>query len=108
VARELHAAVEDESHLPGEREGHLVRLFELAGLQEIRSAELSVTREYESFEDWWVPFTLGVGPGGAYLAGLASDHATCLRDGCRARLGEGPFMLNAEAWAVRGAVRHSS
>jgi SAM-dependent methyltransferase len=108
VARELDAAVEDESHLPGAREGHLARLFKLAGLQEIHDAELSVTLEYESFDDWWMPFTLGVGPGGAYLARLASDHATGLRDGCRDRLGEGPFTLKAEAWAARGAVRRSS
>jgi SAM-dependent methyltransferase len=107
VARELDAAVVDESHLPGAREGHLARLFEVAGLLDIHDTELSVTREYESFEDWWVPFTLGVGPGGAYVAGLAPDHVTGLRDGCRDRLGEGPFMLRAEAWSVRGAVRHS-
>ena len=33
-----------------------------------------------SFEQWWEPFTLSVGPAGAYLASLAPDRRAVLRE----------------------------
>ena len=102
VARELEAEVEDESGLPGTREGHLAELFTAAGLRDVDDAVLSMTVEHPTFEDWWEPFTLGVGPAGAYVVSLGPDRLEELRERCRERLPEPPFALSAVAWAARG------
>ena len=61
---------DDESDLAGSRAGHLVELFEQAGLADVERGSVSVTLEFATFEEWWDPFTLGVGPAGAYVARL--------------------------------------
>lgn len=104
AARELDPEVEDESRLAGTREGDLAHLFESAGLREVEEAALSVSLEHATFEAWWEPFTLGVGPAGAHVAGLDSQHRAALRERCRAELPEAPFVLTACAWAARGVV----
>ncbi|MGH2445212.1 MAG: class I SAM-dependent methyltransferase [Candidatus Limnocylindria bacterium] len=102
AARELDPGVADESQLAGAREGHLAELFESAGLREIGQATLSVSLEHRSFEEWWEPFTGGVGPAGSYAAGLDPDRRAELRDRCHALLPDEPFVLTARAWAARG------
>ena len=102
AARELDPDVEDESELAGAREGHLTELFQAAGLHEIEDITLSVSVEHPTFEDWWEPFTLGVGPAGAYVAGLDPERREQLRERCQERLPAPPFVLSARAWATRG------
>jgi SAM-dependent methyltransferase len=104
AARELDPDVEDESRLAGAREGHLAQLFQAAGLHEIEESALSVHVEHPSFEDWWEPFTLGVGPAGAYAVGLDAKRQARLRELCREMLPAAPFALGARAWAARGLV----
>jgi len=104
AARELDPDVEDESRLAGAREGHLAQLFEAAGLHEIEESTLSVSVEQPSFDDWWEPFTLGVGPAGGYAAGLDAKRQAQLRELCRERLPAAPFVITARAWAARGLV----
>jgi hypothetical protein len=58
--------------------------------------------EHPSFDEWWEPFTLGVGPAGAYVAGLSATRRDQLRDLCKERLPQGPFVMPARAWAARG------
>ena len=102
AAHDLDLDVVDESHLPGARAGHLVELFETAGLREVRDTAFAVNLEHQSFEEWWEPYTLGVGPAGAYVAALDEEGRTALRERCRALLPEGPFTLTAHAWAASG------
>ena len=102
AARELDPDVADESDLPGTREGHLVELFDAAGLREVESTALSVHVEHATFDAWWEPFTHGVGPAGAYLASLDDDRAAALRDRCRREAPSAPFTITAVAWAARG------
>jgi SAM-dependent methyltransferase len=102
AARELDHEVEDESQLAGAREGHLTQLFQAAGLREIEESALSVSVEHPSFEDWWEPFTFGVGPAGSYVAGLNPRRLARLRELCREMLPPPPFLLTARAWAARG------
>ena len=102
AARELDSNVDDESELAGVREGHLTELFDAADLHEIEETHLAVSVEHSSFEDWWEPFKLGVGPAGAYAAGLDPRRQTELRERCRERLPAAPFVLTARAWAARG------
>jgi SAM-dependent methyltransferase len=102
AAHELDDDVMDESRLAGARAGHLLELFQAAGLRDVEDDSLSVGVEHPTFEDWWEPFTLGVGPAGAYAKGLDSERQAELRERCRALLPPAPFVLTARAWAARG------
>ena len=101
-ARELDPEVDDESKLPGVREGHLVELFEAAGLHKVEETVLWVSVEHATFEAWWEPFTKGVGPAGSYLASLSADRQLELRETCRTMVPTTPFVVTARAWAARG------
>jgi hypothetical protein len=92
----------DESRMSGAREGHLVELFEAAGLHDVRETVFTVRIEHQSFEEWWEPYTRGVGPAGAYVAALDEGRRALLRERCRALLPDGPFTLTAHAWAASG------
>jgi SAM-dependent methyltransferase len=104
AARELDPDLEDESHLAGAREGHLAELMHEAGLDRIEETVLSVTVRHPTFDEWWEPFTLGVGPAGAHAAGLDPEAQARLREGCRALLPAEPFAVTARAWAARGVA----
>jgi SAM-dependent methyltransferase len=105
VVRELDPAADDESDRAGVREGHLAELFTQAGLAGTQISTLTVRVHHDGFEQWWGPFTLGVGPAGAYLASLDPDRRAALRERCRRALPAGPFEVSATAWAAvsRGA-----
>lgn len=102
AARELDPDVDDESQLAGAREGHLGELFASAGLHQIEESALSASLEHASFDEWWEPYTRGVGPAGSYVAGLDAERQTDLRERCRTLLPDGPFVITALAWAARG------
>jgi len=102
AARELDPEVEDEAELAGSRRGHLAELLQEAGLEEIEESVLSVSVEHASFDEWWEPYTFGVGPAGAYLAKLDQERQTRLREHCRDAFPEGGLVLTARAWAARG------
>ena len=102
AAQALDPDAEGETHLAGTGEGQLAELFGEAGLDEVEDGTLTITVEHPTFEDWWEPFTLGVGPGGDYVSGLASDGVERLREECRRRLPGAPFAVNGRAWAARG------
>jgi ubiquinone/menaquinone biosynthesis C-methylase UbiE len=102
AARVLEPDVDDESELAGAREGHLRELFEAAGLGEVEDTAVTATVEHPTFEEWWEPFTFGIGPAGGFVAGLSSERRRELRELCRERLPVAPFTISARAWAVRG------
>lgn len=82
----------------------LSELWSATGLDEVEAGSLEVVEDYDGFDDYWEPFTAGVGPGGAYCASLSDGARDALREECRRRLGDpdGAFSLGARAWAVRG------
>ena len=100
AVRQLDPAAADESDLAGAREGHLARLFAQAGLEQAQATTLTVRVRHASFEQWWEPFTLGVGPAGAYAASLTPERRAELREQCRRLLPAGPFEVSATVWAV--------
>ncbi len=102
VARELDPEVDDESLLAGTRQGHLGELFAAAGLREVEETIVSAGLEHPSFDEWWEPFTRGVGPAGSYAASLDPERQAELRERCRTLLPAAPFVLTARAWAARG------
>ena len=104
-AHAIDPEARDESQLAGAREGHLSELFEAAGIRDIEQTTLSASLEHASFEEWWEPFTRGVGPAGSYLAGLDGERRLELRERCRTLAPDAPFVVSARAWAARGVVR---
>ena len=104
AVRELNPGVEDESKLAGAREGDLSKLFRTAGLHDIFETELWVSVEHPTFEDWWEPYMLGVGPAGDYIARLDEAGRARLQELCEQRLPAPPFEVRARAWAARGRV----
>jgi SAM-dependent methyltransferase len=104
AVRELDPEADDESSLAGVREGHLASLFTQAGLGGIQVTTLTVRVHHASFEQWWEPFTLGVGPAGAYVASLPPDRRSALRDQCRRQLPAGPIEISATTWAATGCA----
>jgi len=101
AVRELDPASEGYVHLAGATEGDLTRLFEQAGMTGVAEEPLTVRVEHATFEEWWEPYTLGVGPAGSYIAGLAPEAREELREKCRALLPEPPFTISASAWSAR-------
>jgi len=88
------------------RDGELSDLWRLAGLRDVQAAPLIVRASYADFEDLWSPFPMGVAPSGAFCRSLDEDRRIALRDSYRRHLGvsDGPFELDARAWAVAGIV----
>ena len=104
AARELDPDVDDESGLAGTHEGELGRLFDEAGVRETEETALAVSVTHPTFEEWWEPYTLGVGPVGVYVNRLSAEQRETLRERCRELLPEPPFVLEAKAWTARGVA----
>jgi SAM-dependent methyltransferase len=99
-AKDVDPEAHDERNMPGSREGHLAELATAAGLRDIRSTSLTVRVPMASFEEWWSPYTLGVGPAGTYVASLDDEDRRRLEARCRELLPVGPFEQEAGAWVV--------
>ena len=104
AARELDPGVSDESGLAGAREGHLGELFADAGLTSVQETTLASSVRFASFDVWWEPFTLGVGPAGVYAAALDEPARAELQARCRELLPAAPFTVDSAAWAARGTA----
>jgi SAM-dependent methyltransferase len=102
AVHDLDPAAPDESGLAGSRAGHLAQLFGDADLTVVLDSELTVTVRYTSVQQWWEPYTLGVGPAGAHVAALAEPEREALRRRCVELLPAAPFDIDATAWCVVG------
>jgi SAM-dependent methyltransferase len=96
----------DERHMKLTREGHLGDAWKKAGLTNVQEKPLVIEQSYTSFDDYWEPFLKGAGPAGAYVVALPEDRRQQLESRLRKRLlsgkSDGPFVLKARAWAVKG------
>jgi SAM-dependent methyltransferase len=101
AARDLDPGAHDESGGAGAQAGDLERLCAAAGLGSVDGSRLTVRVGMPTFEDWWEPFTLGVGPAGAYVASLGDSHRQALRERCTRLFPPAPFEVTASAWCVR-------
>ena len=82
----------------------LNQLWLAVGMDQVETDHLTVQTEYSDFEDFWEPFTLGIGPAGSYLAALEPGRREALRERLFEDLGSptDPITLRATASAVRG------
>jgi hypothetical protein len=84
----------------------LRRLFEGAGLGNVRTSSAVTHATYRDLDDLWQPIVAGIGPSGVYAQSLDAHHRQLLR-GEYAKLlgvGDGPFQLSARAWLASGDV----
>jgi SAM-dependent methyltransferase len=102
AVRRLDPDAPDESRATGANDGDLVGLFERAGLRQVSQAVLTVRIGFPTFQDWWEPFTLGVGPAGGYVATLDPESRDAVRAECERLLPEAPFAIEASAWTALG------
>jgi SAM-dependent methyltransferase len=98
------AESDERTRMPFDEPGELAALWRKAGLREVQDGEIVVSVPYSSFEELWKPFTLGVGPAGAYTTALHPDEREDLRREFQAQLRSpaGPFELSARAWYAVG------
>jgi len=101
AVRQLDPSSHGEADLAGTHDGELADLARRAGLADVAQHVLTVHRRFESFEDWWEPFTFGMGPAGAVVTALDDADRARLREACREQLpAQAPFELEARAWCV--------
>ena len=81
---------QDEALLSGAHEGHLTELFEAAGLRDVVEESIAVDRVHPTFEEWWEPYTYGVGPAGDYVRRLDEDARARLETVAREHMGDEP------------------
>jgi SAM-dependent methyltransferase len=91
---------------PMTRPGELEAAWCRAGFADVETAEFAIRMEFESFDDYWLPYTGKDGPGAAYVATL--DEQACIRltDAVRSAYLDGdldgPRSYVAVARAVKG------
>jgi len=101
---EVMPDADDEVARAGARRGQLAELLRGAGCADVEQSELAVSIRFASFEDWWEPYTLGVGPAGAQLARLDNETRDAVRRRCEELLPSGAFSIDAVAWAAKGTA----
>jgi hypothetical protein len=104
AARELDPGVAGERARAGVSEGDIAERFARAGLEDVVGGELEARADYADFDDFWQPFTFGVGPAGQHVAALPDDRRHALRELCRAAVPDGRFSLTARAWYACATV----
>ena len=78
-------------------------LWEQAGLRDVRTTQITVQREFASFEDYWSS-AAGSNMIRSMIDDLPADQKVALKENVRKRLeaGTGPFTVTARANAVMG------
>ncbi len=90
--------IEGEQRRAGTVEGDIADRLASAGLRDVTSGALEVSVDYTGFEDFWEPFTHGVGPSGQAFANLRDEQQAAVREAIRTGLPDGPFTLEARSW----------
>jgi hypothetical protein len=77
-------------------------------LRKFETKELVIPMEFSSFEDLWRIQSNAQGPVKPYISSLSEDRRQVLKERLRGEIfgtrPDGPFMLQAKAWAVKGTV----
>ena len=96
--RTVKPGLEGERERAGTAEGDIAERLKRVGARDVAAGSLEVSVHYSGFEDFWEPFTFGVGPAGQALASLEDDHKAAVREAIRAQLPAGSFSLDARSW----------
>jgi SAM-dependent methyltransferase len=86
--------------------GGLAALWAQCGLEEIKEADLVVSVEFASFDEFWLPHLEGQTHAGSYVKSLSADRRDALRERLRQDIfgtkPDGRFSIRAKAVAIRG------
>ena len=98
--------LDEGASMPFCKPDELGELLSGAGLAGVEVAPAVVSAGYDGFEDLWQPLEVGVGPSGAYVAGLSPESRAAFKEQLRHQLdvGDEPFRLQARAWIATGSV----
>lgn len=102
AVKEFDPDADDESEEPGARAGQLTELFRAAGMRDVVEDELHIAVPSATFQEWWQPLTLGVGPAGRYVQSLDPDGVNRIRRRCAELLPDTPIVIEATAWVASG------
>ncbi len=90
------------------KEGTIPALLVGSGLREVEETALNIQMNFDSFDNLWFNWLRGGGPPGSYIVKLSPEHKQALHDKVRQEVlkgrPDGPFTLQALAWAARGKV----
>lgn len=91
---------------PLTRPGELAAAWRAAGFTDVVETTLAIRMEFESFEDYWGPYSAKDGPQSDYVATLSDAQRERLREALRLAYldgeADGPRSYAALAWAVKG------
>ena len=106
AAREAGATATDEIERFGGRPGQVAQLWRDAGLRDVVDESLTVSADYEDFDELWTSFLGAAGPVGAHAVSLDEQQAAAVSAALHRRIGspDGPFTLTASAWYAAGVV----
>jgi SAM-dependent methyltransferase len=106
AARETDAFGPDEIERFGGRPGQLAQLWRDAGLRDVVDDSLTVSADYDGFDELWTSFLGAEGPIGAHAVSLDEQQAAAVSEALHRRIGspDGPFTLTATAWYAAGVV----
>jgi SAM-dependent methyltransferase len=106
AAREAGATGPDEIERFGGRPGQVAQLWRDAGLRDVVDESLTVSADYEDFDELWTSFLGAAGPVGAHVVSLDEQQAAAVSAALHRRVGspDGPFTLTASAWYAAGVV----
>ncbi len=90
------------------KEGTIRALLVESGLREVEETALTIQMNFDSFDDLWSDRLRGGGPQSSYIVKLSPENKQALHDKLRQEVlkgrPDGPFTLQARAWAARGKV----
>jgi ubiquinone/menaquinone biosynthesis C-methylase UbiE len=93
---------------PLTRPGELAAAWRAAGFTDVVETTLAIRMEFESFEDYWGPYSAKDGPQSDYVATLDEAQRERLREALRRAYldgeADGPRSYAALAWGVKGRV----
>jgi len=99
------AELNEGARFPFCTEAGLEEICKQAGLSGIAISLIEIETEFEDFDAFWMPFTLGAGPAPGYCMSLPADRRAALMDQLKHEIGEaGPVRMPARAWAVRATA----
>jgi ubiquinone/menaquinone biosynthesis C-methylase UbiE len=85
-------------------------LFQAVDLQSVEVVPIDIQTQFQSFDDYWLPFLGAQGSVSKYLRSIADETRTALRNQLQSQLpvlDDGTIRLVARAWAVKGKREHS-
>ena len=115
IFRKAATAVDPSAEIPRSsslnfrrKEGAIRALLVESGLREVEETALSIQMNFDSFDDLWLQGLRGGGPTASYIVKLSPEHKQAvynkLRQDVLKERSDGPFTLQARAWAARGNV----